>query len=131
MMKRYFALVPLLARQSLMAQNAAAPAPAGQQTVQDPTAGMIKSFGLMALFVLAMWFLMIAPQRKKAKELAATISSLKNGDKIVTNSGILGVVLSIKDKTLSIRSADTKLEILKSSVLEVIERGGEPSESKS
>jgi hypothetical protein len=41
------------------------------------------------------------------------------------------VVLSIKDKSLSIRSAESKLEVLKSSVLEVIERGGEPSESKS
>ena len=85
----------------------------------------------MGIFGLGMWFLLIAPQRKKAKELEATLKSLKSGDKVVTNSGILGVVLSIKDKTLSIRSADTKLEILKSSVLEVIERSGEPSESKS
>ena len=86
---------------------------------------------LMGIFVLGMWFLLIQPQRKKAKELATTLKALKAGDKIVTNSGILGVVLNIKDKSLSIRSADTKLEILKSSVLEVLERAGEPSESKS
>jgi preprotein translocase subunit YajC len=92
---------------------------------------MIKSLGLMGIFVLGMWILLIAPQRKKAKELEATLKSLKAGDKVVTSGGILGVVLSIKDRTLSIRSADTKLEVLKSSVLEVLERGGEPSETKS
>jgi preprotein translocase subunit YajC len=126
-MMRFCALFLLLAQQSLMARDAA---PA-QNMVQDPVAGMIKSVGLMGIFVVGMWILLIAPQRKKAKELENTLKSLKAGDKVVTNSGILAVVLSIKDKTLSIRSADSKLEILKSSVLEVIERGGEPSESKS
>jgi preprotein translocase subunit YajC len=131
MKTRLLALVLALAGLSAWAQNTPAAAPSQQQMVQDPVAGMIKSFGLMGIFVLAMWFLLIATQRKKAKELETTIKSLKNGDKIVTNSGILGIVLGIKDKTLSIRSADAKLEILKSSVLEVIERGGEPGESKS
>jgi preprotein translocase subunit YajC len=92
---------------------------------------MIKSVGMLVVFMVGMWVLLFAPQRKKAKELEATIKSLKAGDKVVTNSGILAVVLSIKDKSLSIRSADSKLEILKSSVLEVVERGSEPSESKS
>jgi preprotein translocase subunit YajC len=126
-MMRIFALFLLLAQQSLMARDVAA----AQPMAQDPVGGMIKSFGLMGIFVLGMWILLIAPQRKKTKELEATLKSLKAGDKVVTNSGILAVVLSIKDKSLSIRSADSKLEILKSSVLEVIERASEASESKS
>jgi preprotein translocase subunit YajC len=91
----------------------------------------IKMFGMMAIFAVIMWFLMIAPQRRKAKEQDLMLKALRAGDKIVTNSGILGVVLSIRDKSLSIRSADTKLEILKSAVAEVTERGGESSEIKS
>ncbi len=130
-MMRFFALILLLAQQSLMAADPTAPAAKAQQMVQDPVGGAIKSFGLMALFLVVMWLFILAPQRKKTKELEATLKALKAGDKVVTNSGILGVVLSIKDKTLSIRSAESKLEVLKSSVLEVIERGGEPSESKS
>jgi hypothetical protein len=39
------------------------------------------------------------------------------------------VVLSLKDKTISIRSSETKLEILKSAVAEVTERSGEASSS--
>jgi preprotein translocase subunit YajC len=131
MMMRFFALILLLARQSLMARDAAVPDAKAPPMVQDPVGGAIKSFGLMAIFLVVMWLFILAPQRKRTKQLEATLKALKAGDKVVTSGGILGVVLSIKDKSLSIRSADTKLEILKSSVLEVIERGGEPSESKS
>ena len=59
------------------------------------------------------------------------LKALRAGDKIVTTSGIIGVVLSIKDRSVSLRSADTKLEILKSAVAEVTERSGESSETKS
>ncbi len=127
MMMRCFALILLLAQQSLMARDAA-PAP---PMMPNDTGSAIKTFGLMAVFLVVMWVFILGPQRKRTKELEATLKALRAGDKVVTNSGILGVVLSIKDKTLSIRSAESKLEILKSSVLEVIERSGEPSESKS
>ena len=131
MMMRFFALFLLLAPLPLMARDAAAPNPQAQQMAHNPAADGNKSLLLMGVFVVGMWFLLFAPQRKKAKELEATLKTLKAGDKIVTSSGILGVVLNIKDKSISIRSADTKLEILKSSVLEVLERGGESGESKS
>jgi preprotein translocase subunit YajC len=103
------------------------------QTVMAPnqTGAQIKFFAEMMILMVILWVLMFAPQRKKAKELEATLKALKAGDKIVTSSGIIGVVLSIKDRTVSIRSAETKLEILKSAVAEVTDRGGETSESKS
>jgi preprotein translocase subunit YajC len=105
---------------------------AQQQPMEPNATGQgIKMIGMMAIFVVIMWFLMIAPQRKKAKEQDLMLKALRAGDKIVTASGIIGVVLSIKDRSLSIRSADTKLEILKSAVAEVTERGGESSETKS
>src|SRR5271157_1458689 len=105
---------------------------AQQQPMEPNATGQgIKMIGMMAIFIVIMWFLMIAPQRKKAKEQDLMLKALRAGDKIVTTSGIVGVVLSIKDKSVSVRSADTKLEILKSAVAEVTERGGESSETKS
>ena len=105
---------------------------AQQQPMQpNPSGQAIKMIGMMAVFVAIMWFLMIAPQRKKAKEQDLMLKALRAGDKIVTTSGIIGVVLSIKDRSVSIRSADTKLEILKSAVAEVTEHSGESSETKS
>jgi preprotein translocase subunit YajC len=107
----------------LLAAQTAAPA--------NRTGDQIKFFGEIVILMVVMWVIMFAPQRKKAKELEATLKALKTGDKIVTTSGIIGVVLSIKDRTVSIRSAETKLEVLKSSVAEVTDRAGETSESKS
>lgn len=105
---------------------------AQQTTLQpNPTAERLKSILLMVGFGLMMWMLIFAPQRKKMKEQDKMLQGLHSGDKIVTSSGIIGVVLSIKEKSVSIRSAETKLEILKSAVAEVTERGSESSESKS
>jgi preprotein translocase subunit YajC len=68
---------------------------------------------------------MIRPQRQRQKQLDALLKSVKPGDKILTSSGIVGVVLSVKERTVTIRSADTKLEVLKSAVSEVTEKAGE------
>jgi preprotein translocase subunit YajC len=47
---------------------------------------------------------------------------------VVTASGIVGVVTSVKDRTVAIRSADAKMEITKSSVTEIL-AGGDAVES--
>lgn len=77
------------------------------------------------LMIFVFYFIFIRPQQKKAKDHAALMKTLRTGDKIVTTSGILGIVVGVKDKSVSIRSADTKLEVLKSAVSEISERGSE------
>ena len=76
----------------------------------------------LGFFMVVMWLLMIRPQQKKAKEHAALLKTLKSGDKVVTSGGIMGVVVSVKDRTVALRSADTKMEVLKSAVTEIVER---------
>ena len=88
---------------------------------------MAQTLGLMVFMGLAMYFLMFRPQQKKAREHANLLKTIKNGDRIVTTSGILGTIIGIKDKSVSLRSADTKLEVLKSSIAEVTERGAAES----
>jgi len=83
----------------------------------------------LILMVVIFYFLLIRPQSKKAKEHAALLQTLKPGDKILTSGGILGIVVSLKDKTVTIRSADTKLEVLKSAISEVTERGGDSAQN--
>jgi len=51
------------------------------------------------------------------------------GNRVLTSSGIVATVLTVKDESLTARSADTKLEILKSAVAEITERGAGSSES--
>ena len=114
-----------------MAMLAADAAPAGQpQTFQEnPNARMLQTVGMFVFMGLMFWLLLIRPQAKKQKELAALLSSIRPGDKVETNSGIVGVVVSVKDKTVAIRSAETKLEVLKGAIAAVTERSGD-SEAK-
>ena len=83
----------------------------------------------LVLLVVVFYFVLIRPQQKKAKDHANLLKAIRAGDKIVTSSGIVAVVVTVKDKTLSIRSADAKLEITKSAVAEITERSGESNES--
>jgi preprotein translocase subunit YajC len=94
-------------------------------TTQNPQGAMMFQFGLIALMVFMMYFVIIRPQRNRQKQLQSLIERVKAGDKILTASGIVGVVITVKDKTVSIRSADTKLEILKSAISEITEKAGD------
>ncbi|MBI5387203.1 MAG: preprotein translocase subunit YajC [Verrucomicrobia bacterium] len=104
--------------------------PASQPgTQEDPKAAMLKMVGMIAIMGFVMYFIMIRPQRQRQKQLEALVRSIKPGDKVLTSSGIVGVVLSVREKTVTLRSADTKLEVLKSAVSEVTEKAGDSSES--
>ena len=67
------------------------------------------------------YFLIIRPQSKRTKELQSLVSTLKTGDKVVTNSGIHGIIANVKEgTTLSLKIADNvKIEIDKSSIASV------------
>ena len=97
--------------------QAAAPqaAPAAQP---QPPAWM--SFAPMILLVIVFYFILIRPQQQRAKQQARLIAELKSGDKVVTSSGIVGVVISVKDRTVSLRSMDAKMEVTKASVTEIL-----------
>lgn len=100
----------------------AAPAPA-------PGAGGGSSFIILQLVALGVifYFLIIRPQQKRQKELAALIASVKTGDKVVTNSGIHGIVANVKDTTLILKVADNvKIEFDKSAVAAVVKSTPEP-----
>lgn len=73
----------------------------------------------IALIVVVFYFFILRPQSKKAKEQKTFMDSLKRGDKIILNSGILGTISAIDDTrgviTLEI-AKDTQIKIVKSAV---------------
>lgn len=89
----------------------------GQQSAASPV--WVQFVPFVFLFLI-MYVLLIRPQQKKAREHDALLKLLKVGDKVATNGGIIGVVVGLKDNKVSIRSADSKLEILKGAVTEVL-----------
>ena len=63
------------------------------------------------------YFLLIMPQRKRARQLQETISNLKAGDKVVTNGGIVGTITAVRDSTFLIRSGEKSiLEISRAAI---------------
>jgi preprotein translocase subunit YajC len=105
------------------------PAPGPPGTTPNPTGQMLQFALMMGMMVVMVYFVMIRPQQKKAREHAELLKNVKPGDRILTTGGVIGVVLTVKEKTLTLRSADTKLEILKSAISEITERGQASSES--
>jgi len=71
----------------------------------------------------AMYFFMIAPQRKKQKEHEKMLSALQSGDEVVTTGGIYGTITNVKDDRFVIRVSDTtKLEVGKGFISTVVKR---------
>jgi preprotein translocase subunit YajC len=95
----------------------------------DPKAQMITTIGMMVLMGVMFYFVLIRPQSKRAKQQAELLKSIKRGDRVATSSGIVGLVETVKERTVIIKSEGSKLEILKSAVAEITERSGESSES--
>jgi preprotein translocase subunit YajC len=86
-----------------------------------PPPNPLLSFLPMILIAGAMYFLMIAPQRKKQKEHQKLLASLKSGDEIVTTGGIFGTITNVKEDRFVVRVADnTKIEIGKGFVQTVV-----------
>ena len=96
-------------------------------TQPNPTGSMFQMLGMVVFFIVVMYFIMIRPQQKKAREHDQLLKSLKPKDKIVTSGGVVGIVVSVGDRSVTIRSADTKLEVLKSAVTEITERSSSES----
>ena len=90
---------------------------------QNPTGATVNTLVMMGFVLFFFYFAIIRPQNKQKKELDELLKSLKAGDRVQTSGGILGVVLSVKDSSVSIRSADSKLEISKAAITMVLDRG--------
>ncbi len=123
-------LVEMMNWNTLRAALAMAAPPADPNKMANPKAETLKLVGMMVVMGFVMYFIMIRPQRQRQKQLETLLKSIKSGDKVLTASGIVGVVLSVKEKTVTLRSAETKLEVLKSAVSEITERGGESGSSE-
>ena len=118
-------LSAILAQVTSTPSGTNAAAAAGNNMQDDPRASMLKNLLLMGMVFVLIYLFLFRPQSKQRKQQEAMLKTVKPGDKVVTTSGIVGTVVALKDKTLSLRSADTKLEVLKSTVTEITERGGD------
>lgn len=74
---------------------------------------------LMPIFLIfiVFYFLLIRPQQKQEKERQLMLKNIKKNDEVVTTGGIYGVVLNLKDKTVTVRIDDNvKVEIERNAI---------------
>ena len=71
---------------------------------------------LVTVFLI-FYVILYVPQRRMQKKLKAYIESLKIGDDVVTESGIYGRVVNIKDESVTLVLKKGEIEIMKSKIL--------------
>ena len=76
------------------------------------------TLALPILFFAVLYFLMIAPNQRKQKKWQQMLTELKPGDRVTTNGGIRGTILSVKDDAFIVRVQPdgVKLEFVKTAI---------------
>ena len=81
--------------------------------------GGIAAFLPFIAMIVILYFLLIRPQQKRQREHKTMLTTLRKGDKVVTNSGMFGTIVGMDDKENKVVlkvAENVKVEFLKSSV---------------
>ncbi len=83
----------------------------------DEQGGGFMSFLPMVLILVAFYFLLIAPQRKKQKQHDKMVQALEKGTQVKTLGGIFGTVTGVKDDRFVLRIGENvKIEVAKEAI---------------
>ena len=75
---------------------------------------------IFLVLLVLMYAVLIVPQQRQRKKTQAMLAALKNGDKVVTSSGIYGTVNGIDGDTVILKIADqVKIRILRSAIAQI------------
>ena len=94
-------------------------------TAADPgMMGNLTTFLPLLLMFVVMYFLMIRPQQKRAKEQRSMMDALAKGDEVVTAGGILGKVSKVNDTYVTVEiAANTEIVVQKNSITTLLPKG--------
>ncbi len=103
----------------MLISNAYAQAPAAG----GGDAGLMGLLPIVLMFVV-LYFLMIRPQMKRAKEAKAMIEALQKGDEVITAGGILGRISKISEAYITLEIAPgTEISVQKAAVQTLLPKG--------
>lgn len=90
--------------------------------------GAFTSFIPLLVMLAIFYFLLIRPQEKKRKAQESLVSGVKNGERIITNTGMYGRVTKINenDNTVNLEIANNvEIKIMKSAIATILDRKSE------
>lgn len=106
----------------VLAPNGSAGVVLGQQPQGSPWA----AFFPLLLILVIFYVLLILPAQRQRKRHQQMLAALKTGDRVVTNGGILGTVVGIKENVITLRIADqVRIEVLRSAIAGLHPAGSE------
>lgn len=89
---------------------------------------LVSFFPVILMFVI-FYFLLIRPQQQQRKQHGEMLKGLAKNDEVVTNGGIHGTIINVKDTTVILRVDDNvKLEVEKHSIAYIKKKRGEEGE---
>ena len=89
----------------------------------DPTGGLMQLLP-MILMLAVLWFLMVRPQMKKAKDHKALIAALAKGDEVVTGGGLVGKIIKVGENYVTLEIAEgTEVVVQKPAIGLVLPKG--------
>jgi len=94
------------------------------QSPAGGTGGGIESFLLIGAMFAVLYFLMIRPQMKRAKEHKGMVDALQKGDEVITAGGVLGRINKVTDAYISLEIANNvEIQVQKAAVQTVLPKG--------
>jgi preprotein translocase subunit YajC len=97
--------------------------PAFAQAAPSGDPGYIGLLPIVLMFVL-LYFLMIRPQMKRAKEQKSMVEALQKGDEVITAGGVLGRITKLSDAYVSLEIApNTEISVQKTAVQVLLPKG--------
>ncbi len=84
----------------------------------------IAQFVPLILIFAIMYFLLIRPQQKKLKDHQNMVNALRRGDQVVTQGGVIGKVVKVKDEgELEVEIADgVKIRVVQTTIAQVLNK---------
>lgn len=81
-------------------------------------ASMLSLIISIVLMVVVFYFFVIRPEKKRSKEMQNMLNNIQVADEVITNGGIIGRVVSVKEDTILIETGSdrTKIRVLKSAI---------------
>ena len=99
--------------------------PAYAQAAASPAGGaaaFAQFIPLLLVFVI-MYFLILRPQQKKMSQHRAMVAALKKGDQVITQGGLIGKVVGVRDDELDVELAQgVRVRVVRSSIAQVVNR---------
>jgi preprotein translocase subunit YajC len=98
--------------------------------LQQPSSPLQNPLVPIILMVVIFYLVLFLPMRRRQRKVEQMLSNLKNGDRVVTNGGLLGTIVAVGEDnsvTLRVKPDNVKLQFARSAVSGLIEQEKEQS----